>query len=447
MDLDQAKRMAEGTVRRARAAGAELVEVSVVEHLVVEVEVRKDAIEKLTESVSNSLGLTVAVDKRRANVLSSDLSQESIDQLIRQGIELARVMDRDDYFDLPALKELGTVETDLELFDPATLAITTEERIELARALERAALAMDGRIISDGSAATSTVRTIAFANSLGFCEGFRRSSNALVVSCAVEDTPQRSENIGKKQSAGWYSRAISPRSLEPVEMIAAKAVQRTLRKLGARKPRTCEAPVVFDTETASQLLESIANAVGGGNIYRKSSFLVDRLGSVIGSPLLTIIDDALMPAKLGSRPFDHEGVRSRRNVVLRRGTLESYLMSSYHARKLGLATTGNAGGHSNLYIEPGEAAPEAIVASVAEGLYLTSLSGPGANWTTGDFSQGAQGLWIERGEIAYPVDEFTIASTFPEMLAGIEMIGNDIDWRDPLAAPTIKIGRMTVSGT
>jgi PmbA protein len=182
MNLDEAKRFVEGTVQRARTAGAVLVEVSFIERLEIEVEVRKDAIEKLTESVSNSLGLTVSVDKRRANLLSSDLSDESIGQLIGEGIELARVMDRDDYFDLPAREELGTADANLELFDPATLDIITEERIKLARELERTALKMDGRIISDGSSSVSTVRTFAFANSLGFCEGFKRSSNALYLS-------------------------------------------------------------------------------------------------------------------------------------------------------------------------------------------------------------------------------------------------------------------------
>ncbi len=447
MNLDEMKRYVERTVARARAAGAEKAEAAVIQRLEVEVEVRKDAIEKLTESVSNSLAVTVSVDRRRANLISSDLSDESVGQLIGEGIELARVMDRDEYFDLPDAAELGAAEADLQLFDPETLGVSTEERIALARSLERAALGLDGRIISDGSSSVSSVKTIAFANSLGFCEGFLRSSNGLFLSCAVEDRPALSENIGKKQSAGWYSTALSPGDLERPEEIAVKAVERTIRKLGARKPRTCEVPVVFDTETAGMLLESIAHAVSGGNIYRKSSFLVDKVGSKIGSPLLAVIDDALLPRRLGSRPFDHEGVRSRRNVVVDRGILKSYTLSSYQARKLGLKTTGNAGGSSNFYIEPGSSTPAEIIASVSEGLYLTSLSGPGANWSTGDFSQGAQGVWIEHGELSYPVDEFTIASTFADMLAGIEMIANDVDWRNAIASPTIKIGRITVSGT
>jgi len=167
----------------------------------------------------------------------------------------------------------------------------------------------------------------------------------------------------------------------------------------------------------------------------------------VGSPLVTIVDDPLMPGRLGSRPFDYEGVRARRNVVFEKGFLKSYLLSSYQARKLGLKTTGNAGGISNFYLEPGSSAPREIIASVDQGLYLMALSGPGANWMTGDFSQGAQGFWIDSGELSYPVDEFTLASSFPAMLSRVSMVGGDIDWRSPIAAPTIKIERMTLSGT
>ncbi|MGD1047984.1 MAG: metallopeptidase TldD-related protein, partial [Candidatus Krumholzibacteriaceae bacterium] len=269
----------------------------------------------------------------------------------------------------------------------------------------------------------------------------------LAISCAVEDRPENGENIGKRQSSYWYSTAIRARDLEPLEEIASKAVMRTLRKIGARKPKTCEVSVVFDPEATRELLESVAHAVSGGNIYRKSSFLVDRLGTQVGSPLFTIVDDALLSGKLGSRPFDSEGVRARRNLVFEKGLLKSYLLSSYQGRKLGLKTTGNAGGISNLRLEPGTCDQRDILASVSQGLYLTALFGPGANWMTGDFSQGAQGFWIENGELAYPVDEFTIAGSFPAMLSGIVMVASDIDWRSPLAAPTIKIERMTLSGT
>ncbi len=441
------KQFAERTVRRARQSGAETAEVTAVEKMEFSVEVRKGAIEKLTESVSSSINIELSIDRRKAFVSSSDLSDETVSALIREGVELAKVMDRDEYFGLPDEEELGGAGDDLKIFDPDSIVAPADKKIRLALELERKALQMDRRIIPDGSSFANGVKTIAFANSLGFCDAYRRTSQTLALSCAVEDRPERSENIGKRQSSYWYSTAVEARGLDPLDEIAAKAVSRTLRKIGAQKPKTCEAPVVLDPETCRGFLESIAHAVNGGNIYRKSSFLVDRAGTLAGSPLVTIIDDPLMPGKLGSRPFDYEGVRARRNAVFEKGFLTSYLLSSYQGRKLGLKTTGSAGGITNFYLEPGKSTPRDIIGSVRQGLYLTSLSGPGANWMTGDFSQGAQGLWIENGELSYPVDEFTIASSFSAMLAGIVMVGNDIDWRSVLAAPTIKIERMTLSGT
>jgi PmbA protein len=444
---DEMKRLAERTVQRARASGAETAEVTVLERMEFAAEVRKGAIEKLIESVSSTIDIQLSVDRRKALVSSTDLSAESVATLITEGVELAKVMDGDEYFALPDDAELGAAGGDLAIFDAEAHAIPAEKKIALAFELERNALRIDRRIIPDGSSFSSSARTISFANSLGFCDSYRRTSHTLALSCAVEDRPALGENIGKRQSSYWYSTAIRARDLEPVDEIASKAVSRTLRKIGARKPKTCEVPVVFDPEATRDLLESIASAASGGNIYRKSSFLVDRAGTQVGSPLVTIIDDPLLPGRLGSRPFDYEGVRARRNVVFEKGLLKSYLLSSYQARKLGLKTTGNAGGISNLYLEPGSSAPREILASIDQGLYLMALSGPGANWMTGDFSQGAQGFWIENGELSYPVDEFTLASSFPSMLSCVSMVGGDIDWRSPIAAPTIKIERMTLSGT
>ena len=447
MTTDEMKRFAEHTVQRALAAGAETAEATMLQRMEFTAEVRKGAIEKLIESVSSTIDIELSVDRRKALVSSSDLSAESVTALITEGVELAKVMDRDEYFALPDAAEIGAAPDDLAIFDADSSAIPPEKKIALALELERNALRMDQRIIPDGSAFSNSSKTLAFANSLGFCDAYSRTSHTLALSCAVEDRPENGENIGKRQSSYWYSTAIRARDLEPLEEIASKAVSRTLRKIGARKPKTCEVPVVFDPEATRELLESVAHAVSGGNIYRKSSFLVDRLGTQVGSPLVTIVDDALMSGKLGSRPFDSEGVRCRRNLVFEKGLLRSYLLSSYQGRKLGLKTTGNAGGISNLRLEPGTCDQREILASVSQGLYLTALFGPGSNWMTGDFSQGAQGFWIENGELAYPVDEFTIAGAFPAMLSGIVMVASDIDWRSPIAAPTIKIERMTLSGT
>ena len=447
MALEEMKQLAAGMVAKARAGGAETAETIVKEITEFSVIVREGKIEQLHESRSSRLLIIVSRDNRLATVTTSDLSPASTGTLIAEGIELAGVMDRDEYFGLPDPDELGRIEDDLEIIDPETIGLSTDRKIAIAMELERTALGMDGRIIPDGASFSNEISSIAFANSLGFCDGHTRTLNSIEISCAAEDTGGTGGNTGKKQSAYWYSVATHIDRLEPIEEVAGRAVSRTLRKLGARKPATCEVPVVFDPLMAAKFIDSIARASNGGGIYRKSSFLVDRLGRRVASPLLTLVDDPLRTGGLASRPFDGEGVISRRTVVIEKGILKSYLMDSYQARKLGLATTGNSGGNSNFSMEPGASSPEEIIAGVPDGLYLTNLFGPGANWSTGDFSQGGQGIWIENGVLSYPVNEFTIAGTFPRILEGIVMIGNDLSWRSEFAAPTFLVERMTISGT
>ena len=447
MDREELKRLAGETVERSLAAGADTAEVSIIRETEFSVTVREGKIENLVESGSRRIGIGLSVDKRTSNVTSTDLSSGSIARLIERGIELARIMDRDEYAGLPEAGELGAAGGDLGIFDERTVSLTAGERIETATRLERIALELDRRIISDGASCSTAILTRAFANSLGFCEAYRSTGSSIVISLAVEDRPVAGENTGKKQSSWWYSTDVAFGGLNPVEEVAQRAVERTLRKLGAVRPRTCEAPVVFDPVTARDLIRWIAAAAGGGSIYRKSSFLVDRLGERVGSPLVTLVDDPLLPGRPGSRPFDREGVRPRRTPVITGGVLDSYLLSSYQARKLSLATTGHAGGPSNIHLEAGGSTPGQIIASVDDGLYLTSMSGPGANWSTGDFSQGAQGIWIRGGRLAEPVDGFTVTGTFPRMLAGIVMVGSDLEWRGATNAPTFKIDSMTISGT
>jgi len=447
METDRFKDLAARTVETALTRGADSAEVSILTDTEFSVSVRNSEIENLIESGSRRIGIDIFVDGRKAIVTSSDISGESIDQLLAEGVELARVMDRDEFAGLPDKDELGAVADDLEIFDDTASSVTTADKIDMAMKLEQAATAIDSRIISDGASCSTVTLNSILANSLGFCESFERTSSSISVSCAVEDRPSSGENKGKKQSSWWYSTSISIADLDPVEKVAARAVERALRKLGAVKPKTCEVPVVFDDVTARQLLSYVASAAGGSSIYRKSSFLVDRLGEEIGSPLVTVIDDPLMKKRPGSRPFDGEGVRSRPKTIVNAGTLENYLLSSYQARKLGLKTTGNAGGSSNLYMVAGEHSPEDIIADVDNGLYLNSMAGPGANWSTGDFSQGAQGIWIRGGKLAEPVSEFTVTGTFAQMLSGIVMVGSDLEWRGSINCPTLRIDSMTISGT
>ena len=289
---------------------------------------------------------------------------------------------------------------------------------------------------------------VIFANSHGFTGEYRGSSVVLSVSPIAGDN-------GGMQRDGWYSVQRRLRSLEAPEAIGRTAAQRALRRLGARKVPTQQVPVVFDPDMAASLLRTICGAVSGSAIYRSASFLTGKLGQQVATTDLTIVDDGRMAGKLGSRPFDGEGLPTRRTAIIRDGVLASYLLDTYTGRKLGMASTGNASrslgqpptvAPTNCHIVPGPYSPEQIIRSVDRGLYVTEMIGFGVNLVTGDYSRGAVGIWIENGELTYPVEEITIAGNLNDMLRQVEMIGDDLEWRGSVVAPTLKIARMTVAG-
>lgn len=447
MRIDEMKNLAERTVREARSAGAHTAEVTVLDSRKIEVGARKGRVETLNDSSSSRITATLSVDNRKATVTSNELGRESIRTLLAEAVELCHLMNEDEYFALPEEAELGYPEGDLAVFDEAVDGMQTEGMIESALELEKTACAIDARIITDNASVSKGVYREAFSNSLGFCEGFSRTLCSIGISCAAKEESRRGKNLGKKQSSYWFSTATTLNDLESIDRVSRKAVERTIRKLGAVKPKTCTVPVVFDPITAHAFLKHLSKAVDGGQIFRKASFLVDMKGERIGSEHVNIIDDPLLPGRLGTRPFDLEGVRSRTNVVAEKGMLVNYLMDSYQARKLKERTTGNAGGATNFYLAPGASKPESLVGSIEDGLYLTTLIGPGANTATGDFSQGGQGIWIEGGSLSHPVDEFTVAGTFQKILQDITMVADDIDWNRRIASPSFKVARMTISGT
>lgn len=253
----------------------------------------------------------------------------------------------------------------------------------------------------------------------------------------------------------WYSTKRKLRDLASSEEVGRRAALRTIRRLGARKIKTCQVPVVYDSETASELLGNVSAAVSGYAVYKEASFLAGAVGKTVASSCVTILDDGLIPGGLGSRPFDGEGLSTRKTPVIRKGVLENYLLDSYSGRKLGMASTGNAArsvgdspsvAPTNFFLVPGTQTPEEIIRSVRSGLYVIELIGFGINLVTGDYSQGAVGLWIENGELSYPVEEITIAGNLKNMLMNIETVGNDLELRGSVASPTLKIGRMMVAG-
>ncbi|HSG05382.1 MAG TPA: metallopeptidase TldD-related protein, partial [Nitrospiria bacterium] len=268
-------------------------------------------------------------------------------------------------------------------------------------------------------------------------------------------TPIATEN-GSMQRDFWYAVGRKLKNLETPEAVGRKAAQRTLRRLGARKIPTCEVPIIFDPETASELLGSISACVSGTAIYKGASFLAGELGKNVAAAGLSVIDDGRKQGGLGSRPFDGEGLPTRKTEVIRNGVLESYLLDSYSGRKLGMPSTGNAArsvsdvpgvSPTNLYVVGGDASPDEIIRSVDRGLYVVELIGFGVNHVTGDYSRGAVGLWIENGELSHPIEEVTIAGNLKDILMNIEMVGNDLEFRGNLASPTLKISNMIVAGS
>ena len=442
--------LARDVVRRALESGASDAECTISEGEEFSASVRMRELENLKEAGARGAGVRVLKGQCTGSAYTSDLSEEGIRRMVDSALELAAITTGDPHAGLPEAGELGAIDGDLGLYDGDIEQLSTPFKIEQARIAEQAALDMDPRIsASEGASFDSYSGARYFANSRGFSGGYRSSTCSLSVVPVARDGESMERDY-------WYSTARSQKKLEAPEAIGRKAGERVLRRLGARKVATQKAPVVFDPHVARSLLDHIFDAVNGDSVYRKASFLAGRLGEQIASESLTIIDDGTMPGLFGTSPFDDEGVPSRRTVVIERGVLKSYMLNCYTARKLGLKTTGNASrgitgnagvGHGNLFAEPGAKSPEEIIASVKNGFYVTELLGFGVNIVTGDYSRGASGLWIENGELAYPVHEVTVASTLGEMLQSLEAIGSDLEFRGSIASPTLLCGEMTISGT
>jgi PmbA protein len=436
-------------IQMALDGGATAAECTVSEGDQFSVNVRMGEVETLTEAGSRGAGLRVLEGKRVGSAYTSDLTDEGIRQMVASALELAKITTEDPFSGLPDASDLGRIDTDLALFSPTVAELSTEWKIEQAKAAEAAAFAVDERITnSEGASFDTHLGYSVFANSLGFVGGYKTSS------CSLSAVPVAKNGTSMERDF-WFSIAREAGKLEPAELVGRRAAERALRRLGARKVPTQKVPVIFEPRVARSLVENFFSAVSGESVYRGESFLAGKLGERIATERLTLIDDATMPGLFGSSPFDDEGVPSRRTVVIENGVLKNWLLNSYTGRKLGMRTTGNASrgitgnatvGHGNLFLQPGDSNPDAMIGSISNGFYVTELIGFGVNIVTGDYSRGAAGLWIENGKLSYPVSEVTIASTLPEMLNGLQVIGSDLEFRGSVASPTLLIREMTVSG-
>lgn len=437
------QKLARRLINLGKKWGADEIEVTVAEGYEFNVDVRLGKIENLIESGSRYLSLKIIKEKKTAVASSSDLSRETLERLLRNSIRRADLASPDEYAGLAPLTERKNDVLSLKLYDPQISELDPQKKINLALETERIALT-DKRISNSHGASfvTHEIKTI-LANSNGFSDEYDQTYCSLGLGLQAGDQDSIVEDY-------WFCSRRHFARLEPPEEIAKKAVERTIRQLNPKKIKTQRVPVVFEPTMTSWLLGFLFVCISGVSIYQRSSFLVDKLGERIGNELIAVVDDGLLPEKLGSRPFDSEGVPCQKTTVIENGILKNYLCNTYAARKLNLQSTGNAEGGgvgpNNFYLLPGKNSPREIIASLKKGLILTRTIGHGLNPVTGDISRGAFGLWVENGEIAFPVSEITISGNLGEILQSVEMVGNDLDFRSSVVGPTIKVAELTVAG-
>jgi PmbA protein len=441
-DQGQLRDMAERVLARARSGGASGADCEVSEAHGLTVTVRKGKPDTIEHNRDRSVGVTVYFGERpkarRGHASTSDLSPAALEQTVDAALAIARHTAEDDCAGLPDAERLAKKTPDLDLFHPWT--VSTEEAIELAKRCEDAAFEA-APVIKNSEGATVSAQHSQFvlANSLGFMGGYPGSRHYL--SCAVI-----AEHKGLMQRDDWYSSSRVPSNIAEPRALGRYAAQRAAARLGSRKIATCQASVLFEAPAAIGFIGHFVSAVNGGSLYRKTSFLVDHLGKEVFSPFMQIEERPFERQGPASTPFDDEGVATSERTLVRNGVLEGYFLGSYAARKLGMQTTGNAGGHHNLIVRPNGPDFEGMLRKMGRGLLVTELLGQGVNLVTGDYSRGAAGYWVEGGEIRFPVEEVTIAGNLRDIYRGIVAIGSDVLERSGRSCGSILVDSMTIAG-
>jgi len=436
-------------IKKSLKAGAEQAEAYLEENKELLIRVRKGEIEILKEAQARGLGIRLFVKKKLGFTYTSDFSLNALDELVKKTVFLAKNSSADDFNGLPEKIESSPETTDLRIYDSQLKNFPTQMKIDLAKRAEDAAFAADKKITnSDGAEYRDHETRVYLANSSGADLSFQRTYISL--SCSPI-----AEKDGEKRSNYFWDAKSLLEELEPPEKIGRTATERTIRMLGSKKIDTQKVPIIFDPFTSSGFLAGLSYGVNGDLASKNSTFLAGRLDQKVGSELLNVWDDGSLPKGLGSRPFDGEGTLTQRKKVFDNGVLKTFLHNSYSARKMKTISTGNASrGYDsiprisalNFYLENGQTDPAEIIRSVKKGFYVTDLAGFGMNIVSGDYSQMAEGLWIEDGVLTFPVSQVTIAGTILEMLNGIEMVGNDLTFRGSISSPTLKFSEMVVSG-
>ncbi|MBA2542945.1 MAG: TldD/PmbA family protein [Deltaproteobacteria bacterium] len=447
--------IAQLAVEIAKRAGAEHAEVLVRDGSELTAKVRLGEPELVQEAGSRALGLRVLRGGRRAVTYTSDLRREALEALCAETVTLADLAEPDEFALPPDPKLLATSVPELDLYDPAVAEVDAAWALKQAIAGESAARKHDARVTnSEGATWQRVLGATAFATSGGFIGGYRGSYASLVVEPLCDDVTDPKNP--KKRNGYWWSASRFLAEIDPADVIGIEAARRTVATLGSRKVETQECAIVFDPEIARSIVGTIFSVANGSSFWRKSSYLVGKEGEQIASKLVTIVDDPLIKRAPGSKPFDGDGLATRKNSVVEAGVLSPVLCDVYSARKLGRESTGSAGrgigGNpgpttSNLVMQAGGMSREQLLKDTKKGLYVTSLMGFGFNPVTGDFSRGAQGFWIENGELTFPVSEVTIAANFDEILKRIDAVADDLTMRSSTAAPTFRVSHMMVAGS
>ncbi|MDD5180651.1 MAG: metalloprotease PmbA [Gallionellaceae bacterium] len=435
---DTLRQRARDMLQYAKQQGATACSAEVSDGFGQAVTVRNGEVETIEYNRDKGIGVSVYLGQRRGNASTSDFSQQAMRDTVDAALSIARHTAEDDCAGLPERDMLATEFPDLDLYHPWLLNV--EQAIELARECEQAAFARDKRIKnSEGATVQVHESQFVYANSSGFIGGFPTSRHS--VSCAVI------AGKGKDmQRDYWYTEAREASDMLMVEEVGRIAAERAVRRLHSRKIGTMQVPVLYEAPVAASLLGHFVGAVSGGSLYRKSSFLLDQLGTPVFSNNIHIDDIPDIPRGLASSAFDDEGVATRRRTIVEAGVLQGYFLGTYSARKLGMKTTGNAGGNHNLILRPGKLDFNGLLKKMGRGLLVTELLGQGVNHVTGDYSRGAAGFWVENGEIQYPVEEITIAGNLKDMYRHIAAVGNDVLVQGARQCGSILIENMKVAG-
>ena len=437
--LAQLQEMSADVLRLAKQAGATAAEAEISLGIGQNVSVRMNETETIEYNRDKGISVSVYFGQQKGHASTSDLSPEAIQDTVAAACNIARYTAKDEFCGLADASLMAKDVPDLDLYHPWDLPV--DQAIEIAKKCEAAARHVDARISNSEGAAVSTYEGMfAYANTHGFNNGYATSRHSLSCSVIADDG---NDNM---QRDYWYSTARSAQDLESADFVGRLAGERTVRRLGSKRIKTAQVPVLFEASLASGLISHLVSAISGGSLYRKSSFLLDSIGKQIMSPHITIQEDPFLLRGLASSPFDNEGVVTKPRVLVKDGVLQGYMLSSYSARKLGMASTGNAGGNHNLIVSHGDLDFNGLLKTMGTGLLVTELLGHGINMVTGDYSRGAAGFWVENGVIVHPVEEITVAGNLQTMFQQIVAIGNDLLVQGSKQVGSILIENMTVAG-